>query len=67
MEDIILVTGIHRTRSWINVAFPEGEAAARASFGVEVDASGDSVTINRQLSRERNRGAVLNWGPNGKV
>ena len=67
MEDIILVTGIHRTRSWINVAFPEGQADARVSFGVEVAACDDGVTINTQFSRERNRGAVLNWGPNGKV
>ncbi|KAN0141537.1 hypothetical protein V8E53_000782 [Lactarius tabidus] len=66
MEDIILVTRIHRTRSWINVAFPGGQAAARVSFGVEVDASGDSVTTNRQLSRERNREVVFIWGPNGK-
>lgn len=68
MEDIILVTGIHRTRTWINVAFPEGPDYARASFEVEVDACDDSVTINRQFSRERtNQGAVLNWGPDGKV
>jgi hypothetical protein len=50
MEDVVLVTGIHRTKSWINAAFPGGQAAARASFEVEVDANGDSVTINRQLS-----------------
>ena len=31
MEVIILVTDIHRTRSWINVAFQGSEVAARAS------------------------------------
>ena len=36
MEDIILVTGTDRARSWANVAFLGGQADARASFGVEV-------------------------------
>ena len=58
MEDFILVTGIHRTRSWIIVAFQGGEAAARALFRFE-DADGDSVTVNKRLSCERNRGVVL--------
>ena len=48
MEDIILVTGVHRTRSWTNVAFPEGHADARASFGVEVVTSNGSFTIKWQ-------------------
>ena len=67
MEDIILVTGTHRTRSWTNVAFPGGQDDAQASFGAKVDYRGDIVAINWQFSRERNRGVVLNCGPEGKV
>jgi hypothetical protein len=67
MEDIVLVTGTHRTRSCTNVAFPGGQDDAQASFGAKVDHSGDSVAINWQFSRVRNRGAVLNCGPSGEV
>ncbi|KAI9434971.1 caspase domain-containing protein [Lactarius indigo] len=66
MEDIILVTGTHRTRSWTNVAFHGGLGDAQASFRANVDHHGDTVSINWQLSHERNRGVVLNCGPNGE-
>ncbi|KAN0138029.1 Caspase domain containing protein, partial [Lactarius tabidus] len=66
MEDIILLTGTHRTRSWTNVAFPGGQEDAQASFGANVDHSGDAVTLNWQFSHERNRGVVLNCGPDGE-
>ena len=67
MEDIILVTGADRTRSWTNVAFPGGPEDGHISFGANVTPSGDSVAINWTFSHERNRGAVLNRGPNGEV
>ena len=67
MEDIILVTGTHRSRSWTNVIFPGGEERGLASFGAKVDHYGDSVAINWQVSHEFNQGAVLNCGPNGMV
>lgn len=67
MEDIVLVTGTHRTRSSTNVAFPGGQADAQASFGAKVDHRGDIVTINWKFLHERNRGAVLNCGPSGEV
>ena len=67
MEDIILVTGTHRTRSWANVAFPGGQEGAQASFGAKAGHRGDVVAINWQFSHERNRGAVLNCGPDGEV
>ena len=67
MEDIILVTGAHCTRSYTNVAFPGGQEDAQASFGAKVNQSGDTVSINWQFSHERNRGVVLNCGPEGKV
>ena len=63
MEDIILVTGTDRTRSWANVAFLGGQADARVSFGVEVAQS----RINWQFSPERKAGAVWNWRPSGEV
>ena len=66
MEDIILVTGCHRTRSWTNIAFYEGQADARASFGVKVtDIYGNSV--NWQASSQQVQGAVLSHGPSGEV
>ncbi|SRR6266702_2089903 len=67
MEDIILVTGTHRTRSWTNVTFPGGQGGAQASFGARVDHSGDVVAISWKFSHERNRGVVLNCGPDGEV
>jgi hypothetical protein len=67
MEDIILVTGTHRTRSWTNVAFPGGQVDAQVSFGANVAARGEIVAINWQFSHEYSRGAVLNYGPNGEV
>jgi len=66
MEDIVLVTGTHRTRSCTNVAFPGGQDDAQASFRVMVHHRGDTVTLNWQFSQERNRGAVLNCGPDGE-
>ena len=68
MEDIILVTGTHRTKSWTNVAFPGGQKDAQASFGVNLNRRrGDIVRLNWQISHERIRGALLNRGPDGEV
>jgi len=57
MEDIILVTGTHRTRSFTNVAFPGGQEDAQVSFRAKVDLRDDIVIINWQFSHERDRGA----------
>jgi hypothetical protein len=67
MEDVILVTGMHRTRSWTNVAFPGGEEGAQASFGARAGQDGGGVAISWQFSHEHNRGVVLNRGPEGVV
>src|SRR6266702_7681437 len=64
MEDIVLVTGAHLTRSWTNVAFLEGQTNARVSFEVQV---ADDTGINWHVSPDRIIGAVLNHGPIGKV
>ena len=68
MEEIILVTGFDRTRSWFNVAFSGGQldAVARVSFGVNAVGGVDS-SINFQFSPEHVQGAVLNQGPEGRV
>jgi hypothetical protein len=65
MEDIILITGTHRTRSWTNVVFPGGQG--NATFGARVDHNGDVVVVNWRFSHELNQGAVLNCGPEGEV
>ena len=68
MEDIILVTGCHLTRSWVNIAFLGYHTDARVSFGVDVsDEDGPKVDIKWRLSPDRIRGAELSRGPNGKV
>ena len=65
MEDIILVTGCDRTRSWTNAAFMGNQVDAQVSFGVYVGGLGAS--INFQFSPENARGAVLCQGPEGAV
>ncbi|KAI9447463.1 hypothetical protein H4582DRAFT_1894038 [Lactarius indigo] len=66
MEDIILVTGAHRTRSWASVAFPGGPEDGQISFGANVVSRGDIVAINWKFSHEHNRGAVFNRRPDGE-
>ena len=68
MEEIILVTGCDRTRSWTNVAFLGGPVDAQASFGVKVVHGRDtSVDIQFSPRHEHVEGALLNQGPEGKV
>jgi hypothetical protein len=66
MEDIVLVTGCHRTMSWANVAFLEGHTDAQASFAVEV-VRDPAKTIKWQFFPFHARGAMCSWGPEGKV
>jgi hypothetical protein len=65
MEEIVLVTGCDRTRSWTNVAFLGNQVDAKVSFGVKVE--GPDTSINFQFSPENARGAVLRHGPQGTV
>ncbi|KAH8991261.1 hypothetical protein EDB92DRAFT_687617 [Lactarius akahatsu] len=67
MEDIILVTGRHRTRSWTNIAFYEGQADAQVSLGVQVtdDVNVNVTSVNWQVERKQIQGAMLNQGPSG--
>jgi hypothetical protein len=65
VEEIILVTGCDRTRSWTNVAFLGDQVDARVSFGVKVE--GPDTGINFQFSPENAQGAVFRHGPEGTV
>ena len=67
MEEIILVTGRDRTKSWANVAFLGCEADAQGSFGFKLALSPVGDSIEWQLSPRKIRGAVLNKGPGGMV
>jgi hypothetical protein len=63
MEEIVLVTGCDRTRSWTNVAFLESGTDSLVSFRVNVIRD----RIDWHVSPEHIRGAVLNRGPSGEV
>jgi hypothetical protein len=65
MEDVVLVTGCDRTRSWSNITFLGGQVDAQVTFGVKVE--GPDTSINFQLSPELVRGAVISQGPEGTV
>jgi hypothetical protein len=67
MEEIILVTGRDRTKSWTNMAFLGCESDAQVAFGVRVVQGLAEDSIEWQLSPGKVRGAVLNKGPCGKV
>jgi hypothetical protein len=67
MEEIILVTGCDRTRSWTNIAFLGNRVDARVSFGVQVEGSASGTTVNFQFSPEDAPGAVFRHGPEGTV
>jgi len=62
MEDIILVTGCHRARSWVISTFSESQAGAQISFGAEV--LGESGV---DLEWRDARGGDLKLGPSGTV
>lgn len=65
-EELILVTGCDRTRSWTNVAFLGNEYDARATLGVKV-VHGPAISIEWQSPPEHVQGAVLHRGPHGTV
>lgn len=66
MEEIILVTGCHLTKSWANVTFLEDQTHAQASFGINVT-QGPDVRINWHFPLGNAQGVVRNWGPEGRV
>ncbi|KAI9450590.1 hypothetical protein F5148DRAFT_585705 [Russula earlei] len=62
MQDIILVTGRHCAKSWINVAFSDSHRDAEVSFGVRLSGS-SGVTVERRAVRGD---ATLKLGPSGE-
>lgn len=62
MEDIILVTGRHLARSWINTVFSECRGRAQVSFIAQV--TGDS---SLHLEERNASGGDLKLGPSGEV
>ena len=62
IEDIILVTGRHLTKSWVNVAFNQRRSDAGVSFDVQVSSDG-----HISLERRYVRGGDLKLGPTGRV
>lgn len=66
VEDLILVTGCDRTRSWTNVAFLGSQVDARVSFGVKV-VDGPNSIVKFQFSPGHSGVAVVNPGPEGMV
>ena len=69
MEEIVLITGYHRTKSSANVAFLERQEGAQVSFASGLTGVGDDdqSSIRWRFSPERIRGAVLNCGPDGNL
>ena len=70
MEDIVLVTGCHRTRSSTNIVFYESQVNAQVSLGVQVPTAPNGIrgaTVNWQGSNQHTRGTVVNHGPSGEV
>ena len=63
MEDIVLLTGCHRTRSRSNIVFYDSHADSRVSLRVQTPGSG--TTVRWQVLSKR--GAMLSHGPSGEV
>ena len=66
MEDIVLVTGCHRTKSWSNVAFKEVQANTKFSLRVEITGA-LGASIKWKSSKLNVPGALHNHGPSGDV
>ena len=69
MEDIILVTGCHNTRTWANVVFLENQTPAQASFGINMTQGREAqgVSIKWEFPLGSAQGAVCSHGPEGNL
>lgn len=64
MEDIMLVTGCHRSRCWASVTFLEGQANAQATLKTKVEhGTAVGANVKYHFSPRHMRGAMYNWGP----
>ena len=71
MEDVILVTGCHRTKSWANIVFQENRGfhwwfPKQAMLPFPGSPSSDP-SILWQFSRQNGQMVISNIMPNGKV
>ena len=66
VEEIFIVTGFHRTRSWSHVTFNEAKSDVQFSIGFELPGT-VGIGVNWNISRQRIAGAVQNHGPSGEV
>jgi len=62
MEEIVLVTGCHLTRSWANVTFLEGQTYAQAPHGINV-IQGHDINWHFSHGNTNTQGVVCSWGP----
>jgi hypothetical protein len=67
MEELILVTGCDRTRSWTNIAFSGDQHDGQASFAVKVVHGPPVFNLSWQSFPETVRGGVVHQGPGGTV
>jgi hypothetical protein len=69
MEDIILVTGCHHSKTWANVVFVENQTDAQASFGIRMCRSNEDhgISVKWEFPLGKARGAVRRWGPDGNL
>jgi hypothetical protein len=65
MEEIVLVTGCDRAKSWTNVTFLEGQVDANGSYKVKAVESANKVEV--QFLSGHVTGGVLSHGPRGTV
>jgi hypothetical protein len=62
MDEIILVTGCHLARSWINVTFPKNQESAEVSFGIRRPGPSEVHFGEGDIKR-----GDVKFGPRGKV
>ena len=64
MEDIILVTGCHRTRSHYNIVFYESQEGSRVLLSFQTPATD---AVHWQVLGQQTQRAMLGRGPSGVV
>jgi hypothetical protein len=73
MEEIILVTGCHHTRTWANIVFLENQTRAETSFGFKAtqargrEANDQSINLKWEFPLGSAQGAVCSQGPEGNL
>jgi hypothetical protein len=69
MEDIILVTGFHRTKSCANVVFLEKQTLTQVSFAIKMTHGhgAQGVSIEWDFPLGNAQGAMYNQGPEGNL